>query len=159
MGANPRVVWYNPATGDSVVMGNMAIANASSQQFTSPNPRQDWLLAITSSVNSTFTTDEKTSNAAPLLDNVSCSVSPNPVSSELLVRYRVPEAALISVVMRDARERVVANILADSPHETGEYQQTVAVQSLPSGVYSLHVVLRTATERTRQLTRTVVIRR
>jgi hypothetical protein len=160
MGANPRAVWYNPATGDSVVIGNIALANATSQRFTPPNQRQDWLLAITSSVNSTLANGENTLNAAPLLDDdVVCSISPNPTSSELLAQYIVNESALVSVVMRDAAQRVVANFLSDSPHTAGAYQRTFSVQSLPSGVYALHVVMRTATGGTRHLTRTVIVRR
>jgi hypothetical protein len=59
---------------------------------------------------------------------------PNPFNSATTVRFDLPEASLVSLIVYDTRGRLVAN-LADGWREVGSHELLFDGSDLPSGIY------------------------
>jgi hypothetical protein len=66
---------------------------------------------------------------------VTCSVQPNPIRVDGLVRFGLPIAARVSLAVYDVQGRLVANPLSDQPEEAGEHEVAVHALGWPAGCY------------------------
>jgi hypothetical protein len=83
--------------------------------------------------------------AAQTPNNLELSVAPNPTQDATTLRLDLPQAARITLTLRDIHGRTVKEILTDSYVEAGTHSIPLDTHHLPSGVYAC--TLNTATAR------------
>jgi hypothetical protein len=60
---------------------------------------------------------------------------PNPAPSSTVIRFSLPAAAIVSLVVVDVSGRVVERVLDEAPRGAGEHQITLDTRTLRNGLY------------------------
>lgn len=68
-------------------------------------------------------------------------IYPNPINSELHLKYTIGEMAMISINITDTQGKLISEIISNQRQDTGLYEQIIPFpENLPSGVYYINIV-------------------